>query len=120
LSRAIRLRRSRRGMLIFGSNVTGPASTRCPHRHSIYRVETLLIGPAIIIYLRLSEVVAVGKWLTGDVHHAAVDGFNLGLPATTVSNSFRVAADLPFQRPVNSLCFVTANSCCFDRIRRSL
>src|SRR5262249_1680650 len=107
-------------MLIFGSNVPGPASTRCPHRHSIYRVETLLIGPAMIICVRLSESVAAGKWLTGDVHHAAVDGFNLGLPATTVSNSSRAAAELPFQRPVNSLCFVPANPCCFDRIRRSL
>src|SRR5215470_12683525 len=107
-------------MLIFGSNVTGPASTRCPHRHSVYRVETLLVRPTIVIYIRLSEVVAVGKWLTGDVHHAAVDGFNLGLPATTFSNSFRIAAELPFQRSVNSLCFVPANSCCFDWIGRFL
>src|SRR5258708_39841829 len=88
-------------MLVFAAHIAHPTPGCSPSRRAIDGVEPPLVRSAKIIYQRLSEVIAVREWHSGDSGHTRVDRFDASAKLSVATFLFEFVAEFRFEQPMN-------------------
>src|ERR1700694_5970294 len=95
-------------------------STGSPRRTAIDGVEPFLIRPAEVVDEGLPKMIAVSQRLTGNLHHAGVNGFDLCTKREIGAVTIELFAEFRLQQSINLFCLRPAPSSSVYRLRSVL
>src|SRR5712664_1861252 len=90
-------------MLVFSPHIANPTPGCCPSRKAVDGVESFLVWPAEIINERLTEVIAIREWLSGDCCNSRVDRFDASAKSSVATFSFEFVAEFRFEQAIHLL-----------------